>query len=530
MHIRLLFLLILIITVSSCARRGRPTGGEKDKDKPIMVKAKPEFGSIHFEDDEIKIYFDEYIKLKDISSQLIISPPLKYTPIIVPQGTPSKFISIKILDTLQENTTYTFNFGQSILDNTEGNILDNFKYIFSTGNYIDSLQVSGTIKDAFEYIPDENIMILLYPFDEKYNDSILYKEKPMYVGALKDSVNYEITNIKAGKYALIALNDASKNYKFDPKGDKIGFIPHIISVPTDSIYDMVLFKEILPFRLPNKPKEISKGHILFSYEGNADSIIVKPYLTKDNNYRSFSNFDKVKDTLHYWHRGDEKDSINFIVKNKDFTDSVRVKLREKEIDSLILNFGVKGTLNLRDTLNLLSNTPMLKVDTLKINFLDKDSINVPYSFNLNKSKNKLNFNFEKKHDSKYTIQLLPGAIVDFFDVENDTLNSTFSTKRPSNYSSIFLTLNNIESYPIIVDLINDRGEVAVKYYAENAHIIRFNNIAPSRYKVRILYDENKNKKWDTGNYLKKIQPEKVYYFENIIEAKANWEVELILSK
>ena len=121
------------------------------------------------------------------------------------------------------------------------------------------------------------------------------------------------------------------------------------------------------------------------------------------------------------------------------------------------------------------------------------------------------------------------AIEDFFDVKNDTLNLAFSTKRPSNYSSIFLTLNKIESYPIIVDLINDRGEVTVKYYAENAHVIRFNNIAPSRYKVRILYDENKNKKWDTGNYLKKIQPEKVYYFKNIIEAKANWEVEMSLS-
>ena len=529
MHIRLLFLLTLIITVSSCARRGRPTGGEKDEDKPIMVKAKPEFGSIHFEDDEIKIYFDEYIKLKDISSQLIISPPLKYPPVIVPQGTPSKFISIKIQDTLQENTTYTFNFGQSIIDNTEGNILDNFKYIFSTGDYIDSLQVSGTIKDAFEYIPDENIVILLYPFDEKYNDSIIYQEKPMYVGALKDSVNYEITNIKAGNYALIALNDASKNYKYNPKGDKIGFIPHIISVPTDSIYDMVLFNEILPFRLPSKPKEITKGHILFGYEGNADSLKVKPYLTIDSNYKSFSNFEKKKDTLHYWYRGYEYDSINFIVKNKGFIDSVRVKLRKGEIDSLKLNFGVKGTLNLRDTLNLLSNTPMLKVDSTKINFLDKDSIKVPYTYNLNKSKNKLFFNFEKKYDSKYTMQLLPGAVEDFFDVKNDTLNLAFSTKRPSNYSSIFLTLNKIESYPIIVDLINDRGEVTVKYYAENAHVIRFNNIAPSRYKVRILYDENKNKKWDTGNYLKKIQPEKVYYFKNIIEAKANWEVEMSLS-
>lgn len=530
MQIRVFIVLIIVATFFSCARRGRPEGGPIDEEKPIMVKSKPDFGSIHFDEDEIKIYFDEYIKLKDLSSQLIISPPLKYPPIIVPQGTPSKFISIKIQDTLQENTTYTFNFGQSVIDNTEGNVLDNFKYIFSTGDYLDSLKVSGTIKDAFNLKPDESVVLMLYPFNEEFNDSIIYHEKPMYVGSLKDSINFEISNIKAGEYALIALNDVSKNYKYNPKEDKIGFVPHIISVPTDSIYDIVLFKEILQFRLPNKPKEKAKGHILFAYEGNADSIKISKYSKVKSTYSSFSNFDKVKDTLHYWFRGYEKDSINFIVENKDFVDSVMVKLRENEIDSLKFGFGVRGSLELRDTLKLLTNTPVFNIDTSKINFLDIDSIKVPYTLNLNNSKNELFFNFIKKYDYKYTLQLLPGAVVDFFDTQNDTLNFAFSTKRPSNYSSIFLTLNNIEKYPIIVDLIDDRGKVTAKYYAESAHIIRFNNIAPSRYKVRILYDENKNKMWDTGNYFNKVQPEKVYYFKNIIEAKANWEVEFSLNK
>ncbi len=109
-----------------------------------MVKADPDFKSLHFEEDQIKIYFDEYVKLKDVNSQLIISPPLKNVPVISPLGSPSKKITIKLNDTLQENTTYTFNFAQSIIDNTEGNILDNFKYIFSTGDFIDSLKVKGT--------------------------------------------------------------------------------------------------------------------------------------------------------------------------------------------------------------------------------------------------------------------------------------------------------------------------------------------------------------------------------------------------
>ena len=279
MSFRVLILLFLVLLQLSCARRGRPEGGPRDEDKPIMVKTDPEFKSIHFDADEIKIYFDEYIKLKDINSQLIISPPLKYPPIITPQGTPSKKITIKIKDTLEKNTTYTFNFGQSIIDNTEGNILDNFKYIFSTGDYIDSLQVKGTIKDAFDLEMIENPTIMLYNVDSVFNDSVIYNEKPMYVGRTLDSVNWNITNIKAGRYLLVALNDNSKNYKFNPKEDKISFQTNFIDVPVDSTtsFEMKLFSEILPFKIPSRPQEITKGHIIIGYEGVATDFKVHTY-------------------------------------------------------------------------------------------------------------------------------------------------------------------------------------------------------------------------------------------------------------
>ena len=210
------FIFLSLFLLISCARRGRPEGGPKDFDKPIMVKADPAFESLHFDQDEIKIYFDEFIKLQNINTQLIVSPPLKNIPVITPLGTPSKRITIKISDTLKENTTYTFNFGQSVVDNTERNVLENFKYVFSTGDYIDSLQVNGVIKDAFQLDMKESPTLMLYQITEDFKDSIIYNDKPMYVGSLLDSVRWDITNIKAGKYLLIALSDASKNYKFNP--------------------------------------------------------------------------------------------------------------------------------------------------------------------------------------------------------------------------------------------------------------------------------------------------------------------------
>jgi len=523
-HIRIFFVLTTMVFIyASCARRGRPEGGPKDEDKPIMVKTDPEFKSIHFDADEIKIYFDEYIKLKDVSSQLIISPPLKYPPVITPQGTPSKRITIKIKDTLQENTTYTFNFGQSVMDNTEENILENFKYIFSTGDYIDSLEVKGRIKDAFNLEMIESPTLMLYPITENFNDSIIYKEKPMYVGSTLDSVNWNISNIKAGRYLLLALNDNSKNYKYNPKEDKIGFESKYISVPKDTSYNISLFNEILPFNLPSKPKEITKGHILFGYEGEPTDFEVKPISKTNPDYKSFSYFDKQKDTLHYWFKNYDRDSILMALSKKIVLDTVKINLIEDEIDSLKIDASVNGTLHLRDTVKIASNVPMIKIDTTKITFIDKDSIQVKYEAIVSKNRNRLIFNFEKEEQNKYEIELLPGAITDFFNIVNDSLKIVFVTKKSTNYSSLFLNINNVKSYPIIIDLINNRGKVVVQQYADEAREFKFINLLPATYKIRIIYDVNNNKRWDTGNFLSKQQPEEVYYFKNIITAKANWD-------
>lgn len=524
MKYRLFLFFSLIIIVASCARRGRPEGGPEDMDKPIMVKAIPAFESVNFKSKEIKIYFDEYIKLKDITSQLIVSPPLKYPVVITPQGTPSKYITIKLQDTLQENTTYTFNFGQSILDNTEGNILENFKYIVSTGDYIDSLEVKGTIKDAFNLKMKEKPILMLYEADENFNDSIIYKEKPYYVGSTLDSINWSITNIKAGKYLLVALNDYSKNYIFNPKDDNIGFHTQHITVPTDTVYKISLFKEILPFKLVSKPAEANNGHLLFGYEGDAKDFKVKVISDTVSDYKSISTFDKSKDTLHYWYKNFDQDSIYFERINQVVIDSVKINLFEKDIDSLSLKNTVAGTLHLRDTLKILTNTPVIKIDTAKISFINQDSIKIVYHTILSKDKQEIRFNFEKEFDKKYMLNLLPGAVTDFFDVENDSLKVNFNTKKPTNYCSIFLTLKNIESYPLIVQLIDEKGAVMAYFYSEFDQEYKFENLQPSRYKVRIIYDTNGNKKWDTGNFLIKQQPEEVYYFKNVIDAKANWEV------
>jgi len=524
MNLRLLSFVLLALAIIGCARRGRPEGGPRDLEKPIMVRAVPEFKSLHFEEKEIRIYFDEYIKLQNINSQLIVSPPLKYQPVISPLGTPSKRLTIKLNDTLQENTTYTFNFGQSILDNTEGNVLDNFKYIFSTGDYIDSLKIRGSIKDAFELEMTENPTIMLYPVHESYKDSVIYSEKPTYVGSTIDSVNWDITNIKAGTYRLIALNDASKNYKFNPKEDKIAFEEEFITIPGDSVFRLRLFREVLPFRLVSKPKEISRGHLIFGYEGDPDGVEFEVLSPTAEDFKSVFSRDKETDTLHFWMRNFSLDSIRMVVSKDLVKDTVDIRLGSEEMDSLQVTFSHRGVLHPNDTLRISANLPIVQADTTRFYFINQDSLRVPFRAVMSKNSDALDLLFEKQFQDKYTIRLFPGAITDIFGLQNDSLKVELRTGKIADYCSIFLTINNVDRYPVIVDLINEKGEIVAKKYVERSEELQFLHLEPSRFKVRLIYDDNMNGKWDTGNFLRKVQPEAVYYFRNVIDAKANWEV------
>ena len=524
MDLRRIGSLLAILVLYGCARRGRPQGGPKDFDKPIMVKADPEFLSLEFDKDQIKIYFDEFIKLQNVNSQLIVSPPLKYPPVITPQGTPSKRITIKLSDTLQENTTYTFNFGQSIEDNTERNILDNFKYIFSTGDYIDSLKLGGRLTDAFDLEMTEGPTVMLYPVDENFNDSIVYTEKPTYVGSTVDSLNWSITNIKEGRYRLIALNDQSKNYKFNPGEDKIAFYSEIIEIPGDSVYDLRLFKEVLPFKIEGRPKDVAKGHLIFGFEGDASETRIEVLSPKPDDFKSFMYKDREKDTLHYYMSGFDKDSIRMLVINGEKKDTVKITLDEEVIDSMKIGFSNYGVVHPRDTVKILSNVPVMEVDSTKFRFFDKDSVRVPFTYELAEERGRIFLYFDHEFNQQYELEIDPGGLKDIYGMANDSLQVKFKTSRPSDYCSVFLTLENLDRYPVIVDLINDKGMIVAKAFATEPREFEFRNLEPARFKVRVIYDDNDNQKWDTGNFLQLLQPEEVYYFKNIVEAKANWEV------
>ncbi|HRN45463.1 MAG TPA: Ig-like domain-containing protein, partial [Flavobacterium sp.] len=268
-NLKYTFFLFLFIVVG-CAKRGSITGGSKDTIAPVMKVSFPKNFSKNFKGNEIKLVFDENIKLKNLNKQLIISPPMKYEPSILPT-TPTKTITIKIKDTLQPNTTYSFNFGQSIADNNEGNPLNQFKYVFSTGDYIDSLSLGGTIKSAYDKEVESFVSVMLYDVNDNFKDSVVYNNNPRYVTNTLDSLKtFRLENLKAGKYLLVAMKDYNSNNKYNPKTDKIGFSKEFITIPNDTLYELELFKETLPFKT-FKPSQASGNRLFLGYEGVANT-------------------------------------------------------------------------------------------------------------------------------------------------------------------------------------------------------------------------------------------------------------------
>lgn len=374
---RFLFLSVILIFITNCARTGRPEGGPKDEEAPLFITANPPYESVKFDKKEIKIDFNEFITLKDLNKQLVVSPPMKNPPLISPQGTPSKFIKIEIIDTLKLNTTYIFNFGNAVQDHNEGNKLENFKYVFSTGTYIDSLTTFGSIKDAKLKEAPKNINVLLYRIDTSFNDSIVYKQKPDYITNTLDTTNFKFTNLRKGKYLMLALEEPVNDYIFNPKTDKIGFVADTIQLPKDSLITkpIILFKEEQPYQF-KRGQEITKGKIAFGYEGDGKNMQIQMLSKVPDDFKSISKFEIEKDTLNFWFTPFEADSLNFIVANNEFLDTLTVKLRKKKSDSLIMSASIKNVIHFRDTFFLTSNNPIIKIDTSKISLFNKDTLSL----------------------------------------------------------------------------------------------------------------------------------------------------------
>ena len=519
----ILFLLVLILV--SCAKRGSITGGLKDTIAPVLKMSFPKNFSTNFKGNEIRLTFDEYIKLKDLRKQLIISPPMKNEPLILPTNV-SKYLTVKINDTLQPNTTYSFNFGQSIEDNNEGNPYSQFKYIFSTGAYIDSLTLGGTLKDAYNKEVESFVSVMLYDVNDTFKDSVVYNENPRYITNTLDSAKtFKLENLKAGKYLLVAMKDYNSNAKFNPEKDKIGFRKQFITIPNDTTYEVKLFKEVRPFKT-FKPIQASGNRLFLPYEGKAD----KAKITLKNGTEilpsMITKFPK-KDSLQIWFKPLKVDSLQLAVAKNKYKGDFTFKIKTLKKDSLKISAVQNSILNFRERFTIETATPLTRFDNSKIKLFNKDSVAVDFKTEYDDFNQQLSFDFKKEPSEKYTFSIMPGALTDYLERSNDSLIYKLGTKELADYGNLTVSLQNIKRFPVIVELTNEKGDILATEYSESNTKVEFNLVEPSLFTLRLIYDDNKNKEWDSGSYIEKRQAEEVVYFSKPIDVRANWDVEQV---
>ncbi|MBT4325202.1 MAG: Ig-like domain-containing protein [Cryomorphaceae bacterium] len=525
---KLICAVLLIVVISGCAKRGSPTGGPVDSIPPVLINASPKINSTNFDSKEIRLTFDEFVKLDKVDEQLIISPPLnKSSYEVKPLNGVTKKVFLEFIDSLETETTYSINFGNSIKDNNEGNPLTFFSYTFSTGETIDSLYVRGNISDAFDKETDDYISIHLYRIDSIFNDSIIYNNRPTYISNSLDSTSYQFKNIKEGKYLILALKDIDNNYFFDPFYDKIGFIDSLITLPRDSIINFKLFKEETSL-IWDKPHFINSEKIGFGYYGKLDlkNIEIESSIPDSVNYTYTK--ENEKDTLIFWLSKNSFDSLNFNLIEKDTTKLVTVKFdRAKDtlIDSLSISPKTANIIHLKETFKLSSNIPLKNIEDSLITIRDIDSLIVPFTTSINDNLDQIDIEFEVSPSDNYRVFILPEAIKDVRGVSNDTLQYNVVSQSLEDYGNVYLDVIRNSNSKFILQMIDSNGEVIRIFKNVNQDATyNFDYVRPGKYIFRLIEDANNNDKWDTGNYLKKIKPERVYYFSNELEVRANWDL------
>jgi len=572
-------IIILIVPLFwYCANVGMPTGGEKDEFPPAVVRSVPTANALNYQKKTISIEFNELIQLKDYRTKFIVSPPVNKQPIVEARG--NKLL-VEFEEDLQPNTTYTLDFADAIVDNNEGNVLENYSFSFSTGEYIDSLEVSGNLWDADDLAPSEGSLIFLH---NNLNDTAIHKLVPVRMAKTNALGRFNIRNVSPGKYRIYALEDANRNYKFDQPGEAMAWSDiivepgfeyrefadtiHIDSLEVDSVQyytDLVytpdsikLFKFQHDYKAQYLTSEERKEKAKLTYYFNRpleqDAQIA---LTGQEDLedvfimdRSFNN-DTVtfwlKDSLHY-NSDSLSVSLSYILRDsldqpytqtdtiamyffelKDKKKKKRKKNDKPEPIPTIKPKNIKSNLDVFSQFHFSLPAPAVHFDQTAIKLYNhKDTIPQEETFEFIQDENSiLNYTIKNKWEAgvKYEMIIDSAAIHDIYGLTNDSIIATFGVKPLESYGKIFIEVIDPQDNWLI-QVLNRNETVVQQAYAPASGKIGFRYLNPGTYMIRIVVDTNRNEQWDIGNYYERIQPEELIYYPDQINVRKNWELDL----
>ncbi len=514
--------------LSGCANVLPPEGGDRDSIPPSVIKeaSTPNFQT-NFEKQVIELTFDEWVVLEDAFNQVIVSPPLQKREELKLKKRTVR-LTFDEEEELREDATYTINFGEAIKDLNEKNPTENLRFVFSTGDVLDSLSVKAKAYDVLTNEPVEDVWFMLY---ENRADSVIRTERPYYVAKTDEDGRCSIENVRADTFKIAAVKSAGPDYLYDQPNEQIAFLDtnYLVSMAnSDTIY-MPLFIENKPLQLTgSEVGEFGIAKLIFNREPDTVNI---SHSAPDLDF--IKEIDK--DTLKLWY-GQEQSSPWRILINWDTTriDTIYVEAlpRDEFVQAKALTcdqHNKRARISPVEPVKLLFNHPLYSWDTTMIKIYEDtlQTVVQPQIFIDTLNARQLIFQYAWKEGVPYEFRLLPGAITDIFTLQSDSVNIDYEAQLLKDFGNINLTVEDLDTTQnYIIQLLGSGDKVEKEFFLSG--VSRFNRrletLAPASYKIKIVEDRNANQKWDTGNYDMKFQPEQLM-IEKLEQLRANWDLE-----
>ncbi len=583
--INIVFFVFMIFVIYRCAHPVMPSGGMKDTKPPEILKTEPPNKSARFATNKFTITFDEFIQLDNITQKVLISPPMKKLPDFKVKG---KSLQVKFMEDLRPNTTYSINFSDAITDITEGNAILNYTYIFSTGDRVDSMSVSGDVYNAFDLKPVENVSVMLYKDDNDTIplDSMPFRVQPYYLSKTDKNGHFVLTGLANVPYLIFALNDLNANYIFDQPGEDIAFLDSLVqpeyivpmekdtsisdssvfvpdsvflenpqslidSLDQDSVkqyehqetnYELFLFNQKDSTQKVLGTRLLRKNVVEFAFAWPAEDVDIETLNFSADTLWYLVEMSPDKDTVMWYIKNLPVDTLDFLIMHgADTLDRFfqrlspiemlaknRNKKKDKEGKKEYLKFtsNIKGTLRLDKSADLVFDYPVAKVISDSILLVEgSDSTYQPEFYFSDSLHLKMVFPLKLKEETRYALVIPDSSVIDWNGLHNQEKTIGFTTKSLRDYGIFVIDLKPAQEINYILQLMTDKEVVKRETCFSSDTTITFNYLMPGDYILKVIYDANGNKKWDSGNYIYEIQPEKVDFYPKKLTIRANWEVQ-----
>ena len=556
--------------ILSCAKISSPTGGPKDLDPPVILKSQPENGTVMFTGKSFTVTFSEYVILDKITEKFMVSPPVKTKPVVRLKG---KNLLVSWEDKLSDSTTYTFYFQDAIRDNNENNPIPNFQYVFSTGPVLDSLSLSGNVFGAFdlEVVPDA--LVTMY---SNLSDTAPARLLPAYISKPDASGGFMINNIKPGHYRLYAVRDLNGNKLYDLDDETFAFSDSIIDITPETNFnitpDTIKYipanatettkADIFTFgthRLYAFIRELKKQYLKYTERKSSGSVGFGLALPSDSGQVSivltgaapdswFMENNAKRDTFMVWITSPEmydRDTIQALL-TYPFTDSTKTLIQKtdtiifrfrkpeppragaKKIPALSLATNVGTKIKPGTMPAFTAPAPLKEPDTSRMILMQivdtvKTRIRAEFIKDSTNSRRIL-MKTPLKAGGIYTLLCLRGAFTDIYGNATDSTFYKINVGIPEDYGSVASKISGYEG-DVIIQLLDNKEKVLKEAFIKSPGQVKFELIDKGRYRLKAIYDIDSNKRWTTGDFSLKRNPEPVSYYPGELDVKINWDLE-----